>query len=429
MARNRVIYQSEALFVGPTTGGGHNYHKELHRVQSISHDMSATRTDVFEFGRLAALDKVMIEAPTVSLDFSYLLTNGENEANIGLVVENHTSALTAKSKLADGLLPNCLSGILGNPGGAEDEKNYYVVTVPEGKDLDGSVNFAGSSYYNPQSVVGFGNATLTNYSINGAVGDFASASVSLEAFNISFISGQTPNIRNNGCWISGDAIPTVKKGRDDVVQDGTDNASFNLPSGTTGTQNVFAIRPGDIILDFEATDTAAAARRTTTGMLNVGGAVLPGGLDPDHEQEGASAPEPMHVQNFSIDMPLSRTALTRLGSTFPYYRAIDFPLNVTMNVSALLADVSTGNLVDIMCSDQKRDIEVALRDPCSNGQSDQEAKIRSRWLLKNAQLVSQNFSASIGDNKTVDLSFEGTIGGAEDTENGLFISGTKNNLS
>ena len=85
MARNRVIYQSEALYVGPTTGGFSSVHNELHRVQSISHDMSATRTDIFEFGRLAALDKVMIEAPTVSLDFSYLLTNGENEKNIGLV--------------------------------------------------------------------------------------------------------------------------------------------------------------------------------------------------------------------------------------------------------------------------------------------------------------------------------------------------------
>ena len=66
MARNRVIYQSEALFVGPTTGGISNGDsKHLNRVQDISHDMAATRTDVYEFGRLAPLDKVMIEAPTV----------------------------------------------------------------------------------------------------------------------------------------------------------------------------------------------------------------------------------------------------------------------------------------------------------------------------------------------------------------------------
>ena len=418
MARNRVIYQSEALFVGPKAGGVAAVHKELHRVQSISHDMSATRTDIFEFGRLAALDKVMIEAPTVSLDFSYLLTNGENENNIGLVVERQTAGYTSDgNRMGRSALPNALSGIVANPGGAADEKNYYVVTIPEGKDADGAAVFADTSYWNPQSVVGFGNGVLSNYSINGAVGDFASASVSIEAFNLSFISGQTP--ADTDAWLSGSVIPSVRKGSDTLAAGG-----FVIPTSSTGTQNVFAIRPGDILLDFDSSNTASQH----DGTLGVGGAILPGGSDPDAgTAEGATDPEPMHIQNFSIDMPLARTALTRLGSTFPYYRAIDFPLNVTMNCSALLADVSTGSLVDIMCNDQKRDINVALRNPCNSSQTgDAGGDIQSNFRLKNAQLVSQNFSASIGDNKTVDLSFEATLGGPRDKKNGLFISGSVN---
>ena len=420
MARNRVIYQSEALFVGPTTGGFATSHKELHRVQSISHDMSATRTDIFEFGRLAALDKVMIEAPTVSLDFSYLLTNGENEKNIGLVVERQTvgygenGPITSET-MGSNALPNALSGIVNDPGGDFDEKNYYVVTVPEGKDLDGGNVSADTSYWNPQSIVGFGNGVISNYSINGAVGDFANASVSVEAFNISFISGQEPAAGVGG-WISGDAIPSVNKGTDALAE-----GQFALPAGSTGTQNVFAIRPGDIILDFDVTTDAH-----NDGTLSVGGAILPGGKDPDEQQESATQAEPMHIQNFSIDMPMSRSALNRLGSTFPYYRAIDFPLNVTMNCSALLADVSTGSLVDIMCNDDKRDIEVSLRNPCSASVRDGAGDIQTKFRLRNAQLVSQNFSASIGDNKTVDLSFEASIGGPRDKRNGLFISGSRN---
>ena len=418
MARNRVIYQSEALYVGPTTGGFSTSHNELHRVQSISHDMSATRTDIFEFGRLAALDKVMIEAPTVSLDFSYLLTNGENEKNIGLVVERQTAGYASEGNRMDGsTLPNALSGILGNPGGSADEKNYYVVTVPEGKDADvvdggTSTIYADTVYWNPQSIVGFGNGVLSNYSINGAVGDFASASVSIEAFNVSFISGEK-SLDADG-WISGSQIPAVNKGKDSLA-----NGQFELPLPSTGQQNVFAIRPGDVILDFDST-----ADRIDT--LGVGGAILPGGDDPDNEAEGATEAEPMHLQNFSIDMPLARTALTRLGSTFPYYRAIDFPLNVTMNCSALLADVSTGSLVDIMCNDGKRDINVALRRACGSSTADDAGDIEVNYRLRNAQLVSQNFSASIGDNKTVDLSFEATMGGPKDKKNGLFISGSPN---
>ena len=423
MARNRVIYQSEALFVGPVGGGQASVHSELHRVQSISHDMSATRTDIFEFGRLAALDKVMIEAPTVSLDFSYLLTNGENESNIGLMVAKQSAGGHGSNAYGAGTYPNALSGIVANPGGAADEKNYYVATVPEGADVDDDDLYdiaEDDAIYNGRSVVGFGNAVLSNYSINGAVGDFANASVSLEAFNVSFISG-FKSLDDDG-WISGNAIPSVSKGTDSL-RDG----DFELPLPGTGQQNVFAIRPGDIILDFDG-----AADRIDE--LAIGGAILPGGNDPDAVAEGATQAEPMHLQNFSIDMPLARTALNRLGSTFPYYRAIDFPLNVTMNCSALLADVSTGSLVDIMCNDEKRDIEVSLRNPCTDvsntdGGADALKGIQSRFKLKNAQLVSQNFSASIGDNKTVDLSFEATIGGPEDTDNGLFISGTANNTT
>jgi len=97
-----------------------------------------------------------------------------------------------------------------------------------------------------------------------------------------------------------------------------------------------------------------------------------------------------------------------------------------MNCSALLADVSTGSLVDIMCNDGKRDINVALRRACGSSTADDAGDIEVNYRLRNAQLVSQNFSASIGDNKTVDLSFEATMGGPKDKKNGLFISGSPN---
>ena len=47
------------------------------------------------------------------------------------------------------------------------------------------------------------------------------------------------------------------------------------------------------------------------------------------------------------------------------------------------------------------------------------------YIIKNATLDSESFSSSIGDNKSVDLSFTATVGGPQDTTNGLFISGTQ----
>ena len=43
--------------------------------------------------------------------------------------------------------------------------------------------------------------------------------------------------------------------------------------------------------------------------------------------------------------------------------------------------------------------------------------------MKGATLDSQSMSASIGDNKTVDLTFSAQVGGPQDTDKGLFISG------
>ena len=432
MARDRIIYQSEALYVGPITGGKTNGHKELHRVQDISHDMSITRTDIFEFGRLAALDRVMIEPPSVTLDFSYLLTNGENEANMGLAVAQHSSVGIASSVaaaaglFAKGTFPNMISGIVGDMELGGGEKNYYVVTVPEGLDADGDTS-VGTDDYNNHSIVGFGNGVLSNYSVNGAVGDFPSASVSIEAYNLSFISGNTsPTDPAGTAWLSGDALPSINKGNNSIVQ-----GSFLLPASTTGKQVVFALRPGDITFDFNEGDKPWET--PTANPIAVGGAVLPTGSDmaqdPDATTESATQAEALHIQSFSIDAPLTRTPLTRLGSTFPYYRPIDFPLSCSMNVSAYLADVTTGSLVDLLCADNSRNIAVNMRIPCSKTDTVTSANTELKYVMKNAKLTSQNFAATIGDTKTVDLVFEGQWGGSNETANGIFISGTANNAS
>ena len=69
MARNRIIYQSEALFVsatGITASGSVN---QIHRVQSANYSFDLSRQDINQFGQLAALDRIILEQPiTLSLD-------------------------------------------------------------------------------------------------------------------------------------------------------------------------------------------------------------------------------------------------------------------------------------------------------------------------------------------------------------------------
>lgn len=76
----------------------------------------------------------------------------------------------------------------------------------------------------------------------------------------------------------------------------------------------------------------------------------------------------------------------------------------------------------MLFDDTQHDLQFVLREPNQFGTGD-TAMI---YTIKNARLEGESFSSSIGDNKTVDLTFSAQVGGPQDTGNGLFISGSRN---
>ena len=145
MPRNRIIYQSEAVYAGPSpatdvhftgaaalpkntwyTSGDLNLVKQLQRIQSANYSFTVNRTDVNQFGQLAAIDRVILNAPTVSLDFSYLLANLANENNLGFTVASGGADVVS-----------ALSGLLTKK---TDERNYFIKTTNEGTDAVNNVS-------------------------------------------------------------------------------------------------------------------------------------------------------------------------------------------------------------------------------------------------------------------------------------------------
>ena len=131
MPRNRVIYQSEALWVGPTPATGSQFSlgdvhlgaqgtgvqnadghwdciRQLHRIQTCNYSFNIDRTDVNQFGELAAIDRVNLDTPTLTLDFSYLLANFHNEQAMGMITDGSSTAIR---RLIDK---------------REDDKNYFI---------------------------------------------------------------------------------------------------------------------------------------------------------------------------------------------------------------------------------------------------------------------------------------------------------------
>ena len=180
MARNRVIYQSEAVFVSqdvPFTGQqtGTNDIATLHGIQSANYSFNVSRQDVNCFGELAAVDRIITEAPTVSFDTSYYISNLGNENKLGFRIWGDPNTAT-NTKIS------CISGMI-DADSNDGIKNYYILTTKEGSDAVDNTN---ANKY--ESIIGLGNVSITSYSTEASVGGLPTASVSAEGQNLNFIN-------------------------------------------------------------------------------------------------------------------------------------------------------------------------------------------------------------------------------------------------
>ncbi len=358
--RNRVIYQSEALFVNQNAGIRSGYN-QLERVQSANYSFSINRQDINQFGQLGKLDSIQLDAPTVNADCSYYVTDGFTERALGFGLMtgfgNNASAEVA-----------FVSGHLADGSG----RNLVIVTTPEGTDADLPVRATGTT----DSMIGIGNCYLSDYSVEMAVGSIPTASVSFDALNINSDAAGAPE---------GFDSPAINPVDGTAISD-----KLILPNATTGQGDVAALRPGNITVDISTFDGIPLA--------NIG-----------TDADGG------HIQSASLSIPMSRSTLERLGSRSAYARSVDFPVVATLSVSAILNEVEDSNLADIVDDEVEKNVTLRLKND-----NDVTSVL---YTLKGVSFDGESISSSIGSNKTVDLTFSTSVGGPADTSHGVFMSG------
>lgn len=429
MARNRVIYQSQALFIAPSSTGvqvsgvtapgtaatstpftpvstgslasGISLLKKMDRIQNCNFNFSINRQDINEFGKLARLDSIVMESPTVSLDFSYYVTDGFNERLLGFNSYSANDNNTIENVQA-------ISGLLNDLQG----NNYYILTVDEGEDVVLG-NLTPSS-----SIVAIGNGFISEYGFEASVGAIPTANITVEAFNIksdanasvtAVTAGSTPaslvgadivSITGTSPAIDLSSSPANKftsvgsAYKLDYSRNFTGaigaGAGVNFTGFTTGASNVTALRPGDLVLTLPNSD----------GIADING-------------NGQA-----HIQSFSFTLPLSRTVLQRLGNTFGFARAINVPINMDLTINGIVSELESLNLFDKLGSPTARNFTVTLKDSSSAN--------KITYSISGAIFQGESYSENLGDNQTVDLTYSVQIGGANDANNGLFISGSYN---
>jgi len=363
MPRNRVIYQSDAVYSAPTgqttlTAAAHS----LRRVQSCNYNFSIQRQDINQFGELAAIDRLIIQEPTVAVDLSYYFEpTGFNERHLGL----RTNAVTGVSSTADHMLDFIIAS-----GADFDQKNIFIMTSDAGIDANDTGAMAVSANYD--GIIGIGNAFLTSWSLEAAVGGIPTVTCALEGQNIVFTGG----------------ISTLSTPNPSIVN-GTDPGTVvTLPPGAgsfDATAEVAAIRPGDVTLFLGTTDTD------------------------DKPMVGLSEAD-LKIQSASVSLTINREPIRKLGNTFAFAREITFPINCTMSVNAVVGDLANSRLFSLVnraCDDgTKYTAMLTLNGYKGSSCTANVAQI----ILKGAKLDSQNITSSIGPNKTVTFELSAQIG-------------------
>jgi len=558
--RNRVIYQSQAVYVsqdvnvtGIATGTTDN--ADLHRIQSCNYSFNIARQDVNQFGELAAIDRIITDTPTVSLEGSYLMANLGNEAKLGFNIWGGPNVSVPAATPV-----SCISGIIDSETN-DGVKNYYIVTTSEGSDaID---NVASGKY---ESIVGIGNASLTSYSTEGAVGGLPSANFTVEGQNMNVISTPYTGMYQGYTGVKGIAgdFDASEDTFDPTTIDGygyrTANVVFTAtgdgigppdydptPDGQVGAGATIVISNGQVLgattlgTGIDATvpatkvfnsgpahgETAAGglggfAKTLTLGTILEKGSqraygTVAGGridigdyftgvfgdvityisgsnpsIDPEKGVQpvwlptsggltlgsGAGVDDPVapivlpipttnlnpsnvnpsgsistlrpgditltlrqspysddtassipgasitnaHIQSYTISFDLSRTPIQKLGSRFAFARPVDFPITATFSFDAIMADLTTGNIADIIDCDTNYDARVVLTNAadCSDPSVKEQIIV---YDLKRLKMDNQSYSSSIGDNKTVTFDFSCQVGGPEQADVGVFMSG------
>lgn len=369
MARNRIIYQSEGIYVSKEyNSSASGDHAQLSRVQSANYNFNIARQDVNQYGELARIDSIVLETPTVSFDTSYYVTDGANEVALGFAV----STGQALSQFPSGHIQDSTG------------RNFYIVTSSEGNDFNKNT---GANPLSGMGGIGIGNAYLTDYSVEFAVGSIPTATVSFEGTNMNAFSfsGSSTNPNSGTCAginpVDGTALGTA--------------VQLKNPNSKTGDLSTVysALRPGDVTINF--------GTWSGSGLISRLG--------------GESG---IHLQSVSMSLPLGRTPIERLGSKFAYARVVDFPVTATITMNGVQTEVAGGNLVSLIEANPKSDLEITVKKP---GQPNATA---IKYVIKNAQLDSASISSSIGSNKTADFTFSTQIGGVNDVTNGIQMSGS-----
>jgi len=401
--RNRLHYPSLAVAVGK----GHGFtdaagdFKNLDRVQSIGFNFEANRFKAGQVGKFGLAANQVLQAPDVNLSVSYLLSDGNNEKNLGFYVNG----------------PNGWYGmfndmIQNNINRIDDSMDFVVVGVNEGEDAYFKDNYHGDD------VIGFGNCYLNSYNLRLGVDSFPTVELGLLGSNMSF---QTFNIN------TGAELPSVNSYLGKPRTEDPNHASYGRFSGASLNPKI--VRPfsnGVSVPTFGRGDIRVDIYES---------------LNEDFEKgiggNSLVSFEKTAIQSVDVSLSMNRKAIRRFGSNYVGDRKIRFPIVSNLNMDVLVRELEVGALKSILTDDKTYNVGIRcyypkmnLTNPYNNDDiwgyerktnCDGRHGLVLGMIYKGATLAGQSFNVGIGDNMMSTIQFEVDSAPDDDGFNGIYM--------
>jgi len=385
MARNRIIYNVEGLYVAPYSGeqnansdyylANHIILKRLEKIQNFNYSIQQPRSNVQGFGQKQNIFQGMSTSPEVTFNFSYIPDGVTNENRLNFNV-NHFSGYNAP--MFSGLCTN--SGLL-------NDRDFYLVINKDDNDLFSENATLTNSLINPTNVtqiinsdsrnyglLHFQNSYLNEYSFNVSLGNLPVVNQSYVADNIVFYtSGSGVNY----------TLLDLKSGINQV-----NNDTIIIPKALNYNQTAISgqniLLPGDATVSFYTSNTGVLFYTDT-------------------------------IQSLDYSLSFNRKSYKAINYKFPLLRKIEFPINGKLNTSFVVKEDLVGSFFDTLNRDDNYNVVVDF----SNSRRGVD---KTKLTFSGCKFTNINYDSSIGSNKTATLSFDFDLD-PDFGRRGLFVSG------
>ena len=354
---SRLTYERLGVLVTDSPAykqnGGSKF-KNLIRLQSMEYSFSHPSIDVKTIGSDSLVtrngESPIVRQPDVNCNMSYLFSAGQNEEAAGFYIGNDGS-----------FLKNFLQS---------SSDDISVIAVASNEDRHKDLNhISQESEFDGYNVIGIGNCFLTNYRYEASVGSLPNASFTYAGSNMKF-DHYNPSDKPT--------LPSMKLGVDNqksLEEIALSGSSFD-PQEIEGAN---AIMPGDVVIDI---DKAGGGH---------GGSPL----------ESVSAA----IQNISIDIPLPRQDIYGFGSNYVFDRKLQLPIIASASIDMNLREFATGEIDSFFVEGAKYDMTISHTDTYFQKGQKKNRSVISSFEIDDAQLKTQSFSKSIGNNASVSTEF------------------------